>query len=68
MTNLELATAMRNKLFADYGTDVDAAYQAASETINRLRPNDKLAMFVAVHHLLNTIANHIIENDMGEVK
>ena len=63
MTNLELASAMRNKLFGSRGTDVDAAYQAAWATIERLPKGDRLPMLVALHVLTNTICNHIEANE-----
>lgn len=63
MTNLELASAMRNKLFTDMGTDVDAAYQAAWEVINKAHNRDRVALFVALHVLTNTICNHIEANE-----
>lgn len=63
MTNLELASAMRNKLFTDMGTDVDAAFDAAVATINRLPKGDRLPMLVALHVLTNTIANRIEANE-----
>ena len=68
MTNLELASAMRNRLFADMGTDVDAAYQAACDAISRASNKDRAALFVALHVLTNTIANHIEANETGETK
>lgn len=63
MTNLELASAMRNMLFTDMGTDVSAAFDAAVATINRLPKGDQLPMLVAIHVLTNTICNHIEANE-----
>lgn len=63
MTNLELASAMRNRLFTDMGTDVDAAFDAACEHIERLPKKERPAMYVALHVLTNTIANHIEANE-----
>lgn len=67
MTNLELASAMRNKLFGDRGTDVDVAFAAACAAITMLPTKHQTALFVALHVLTNTIANHIEANE-GEVK
>lgn len=67
MTNLELASAMRNKLFGDRGTDVSAAFDAACAAINMASKKDRAALFVALHVLTNTIANHIEANE-GEGK
>ena len=68
MTNLELASAMRNKLFGDRGTDVDAAYMAALASIQMASKKDRTALMVALHVLTNTICNHIEANETGEVK
>lgn len=67
MTNLELASTLRNSLFTDMGTDVYAAFDAAVGSINRLPKGDQLTMLVAIHVLTNTICNHIEANE-GEGK
>lgn len=63
MTNLELASAMRNKLFTDMGTDVSAAFDVACDAIKRASNKDRAALFVALHVLTNTICNHIEANE-----
>lgn len=68
MTNLELAQRLQYKLFTDMGTDVQAAINEAYRYINNMSPADRTAASVALHVVLNTVANAIIANEMGEVK
>ena len=68
MTNLELAKSLRYQLFADHGTDVQAAINEAYRYINNISPADRTAASVALHIVLNTVSNAIIANEMGEVK
>lgn len=67
MTNLELASAMRNRLFTDMGTDVDAAFDAAVAAITNLPRSERMPMLVSLYVLTNTICNHIEANE-GEGK
>ena len=68
MTNLELASAMRNKLFGSRGTDVDAAYMAALAAVQMASKKDRVALTIALHVLTNTICNFIEANETGEMK
>lgn len=68
MTNLELARKLRYQLFAHEGSDLDAAMQTAYGYINNMSPADRTAASVALHIVLNTVANIIVDNEMGEVK
>lgn len=68
MTNQELARRLRYKLFADEGSDLDTAMQTAYRHINNISPSERIAASVALHIVLNTVANIIMDNEMGEVK
>lgn len=69
MTNLELAQALNYKLFADCGTDLNAAMQAAYRYINAIPQSDRIAASVALHIVLNTVSNIIKTNEFeGEDK
>lgn len=68
MTNLELARKLRYQLFADEGSDLDAAMQTAYRHINNINPSERIAASVALHIVLNTVANIIMDNETGEVK
>jgi len=67
MTNLELAKSLQYKLFADKGTDIKAAIDHAYEYINAIPAGHRTAASVALHIVLNTVANAIIANE-GERK
>ena len=58
MTNLELATSIKNGMFADRGTDLEEAYNYAF-SLMRHDPAVLAAMMV----VLNTLSNVIIENE-----
>ena len=68
MTNQELARKLRYKLFADEGSDLNAAMQTAYRHINNISPSERIAASVALHIVLNTVANIIMDNETGEVK
>ena len=61
MTNMELVQGMRSKLFADRGTDVEAAFADAFEVINRSK--EAAALSTAIMVIMNTIANVIEANE-----
>jgi len=63
MTNQELAKAINFKLFADCGTDLDAAIEAAYGYINAIPQAHRTGASVGLHILLNTVANIIKENE-----
>jgi hypothetical protein len=58
MTNLELATSIKNGMFADRGTDLEEAYNYAFS----LMRNDP-AVLTGMMVVLNTLSNVIIENE-----
>lgn len=68
MTNLELANAINYKLFADKGTDLQAAIKEAYRYINQIQQSERIAASCALHIVLNTVANIIKENEMEEIK
>ena len=55
-----LAASIRHGLFASRDT-VEEALEYASATIERLYNDDKAAMYTALHVVLNTIANKIMD-------
>lgn len=63
MTNLELANAINYKLFADTGTDLDAAMKQAYHYINNISQSERIAASVALHIVLNTVSNIIKDNE-----
>jgi hypothetical protein len=65
MTNMELARSMRSNLFADRGTDVEAAFEGAFEIINRSKESAVLSTALMV--IVNTIANVIEANEKETV-
>jgi hypothetical protein len=65
MTNMELVRSMRSNLFADRGTDVEAAFEDAFEIINRSR--EAAALSTALMVIVNTIANVIESNEKETV-
>lgn len=67
MTNLELASAMRNKLFADMGVDVDKAFDELHRAVYMLPQGQRLPVLVSMYSLTNTICN-LIEANEGEKK
>lgn len=62
MTNRELAQALNYQLFADCGTDLDAAIKTAYGYINAISQSERTAASVALHIVLNTVSNIIKEN------
>jgi hypothetical protein len=58
MTNLELATSIKNGMFADRGVDLEEAYNYAFS----LMRNDP-AVLTGMMVVLNTLSNVIIENE-----
>ena len=60
--NLELAKAIRHKLFAERKT-VKEAWDYAFDVLNSLRESDRMAATAAMMVLLNTISKQIIENE-----
>lgn len=67
MTNLELAEAINYKLFADEGTDLQAAIKTAYKYINGIQQSERIAASVALHIVLNTVSNIIKENEFEGV-
>lgn len=67
MTNEELAKALNYKLFADCGTDLQAAINEAYRYINAIPQAHRIGASVGMHIVLNTIANIITANE-GESK
>ena len=65
MTNLELAEAINYKLFADHGTDLNAAMSAAYKYINGIQQSERIAASVALHIVLNTVSNIIKTNEFN---
>ena len=65
MTNMELVKAMRSNLFADRGTDVEAAFEDAFAIINRSK--EAAALSTALMVIVNTIANVIEANEKNTV-
>ncbi len=63
MTNQELAKAINHRLFADCGTDLDAAIKEAYRYINAIPQAHRIGASVGMHIVLNTIANIIKENE-----
>ena len=62
MTTETINPAQRAKvinvpLFADRGTNLEAAFMEMHAAIDRLPPRDRVAMLTAAHILLNTISN-----------
>lgn len=57
MNHLQLAKIINVPLFADRGTDLEAAFLELHAAINRLPSRDRVAMLTASHVLLNTISN-----------
>ena len=57
MNHLQLAKIINVPLFADRGTDLEAAFKEFHAAINRLPSRDRVAMLTASHVLLNTISN-----------
>jgi hypothetical protein len=55
-----LAASIRHGMFASRDT-VNEALNYATETIERLYNDDKAAMYTALHVVLNTIANKIMD-------
>ena len=55
-----LAASIRHGMFASRDT-VEEALEYASATIERLYNDDKAAMYTALHVVLNTIANKIMD-------
>lgn len=55
-----LAASIRHGMFASRDT-VNEALNYAAETIERLYNDDKAAMYTALHVVLNTIANKIMD-------
>jgi len=60
--NLELAKAIRHKLFAERKT-VKEAWDYAFDVMNGLRESDRVAATTALMVLMNTISKQIIENE-----
>ena len=58
MTNLELATSIKNGMFADRGVDLEEAYNYAFS----LMRNDPVVL-TGMMVVLNTLSNVIIENE-----
>ena len=67
MTNLELAEAINYKLFADEGTDLQAAIKTAYKYINNIQQSERIAASVALHIVLNTVSNIIKTNEFEGV-
>ena len=67
MTNLELAEALNYKLFADEGTDLQAALKTAYKYINAIPQSDRIAASVALHIVLNTVSNILKENEYASI-
>ena len=67
MTNLELANAINYKLFADTGTDLDAALKQAYKYINNISQAERIAASAALHIVLNTVSNIIKENEYENI-
>ena len=65
MTNLELAQAINFKLFADKGTDLQAAFKEAYKLINNIQQSERIAASVALHIVLNTVSNIIKANEFN---
>lgn len=61
MTKNQLADSLRMRLFADRGTDLDAAYQYVQLIHTAMPDEQRLAAMTAMHVLVNTIANCISE-------
>ena len=57
MTPAQLAKAINVPLFADRGTDLNAAFDGVSATIKRLPARDQVATLTAIQVMLNTISN-----------
>ncbi len=64
MTNLEMAKALKNGMFADRETIRIAINEALSVAA---RSDSPVAVTTAVMVLVNTIANQIIENEQETV-
>ncbi len=62
MTPAQLGKSLRCNVFADRGTDIQAALDYALELAKA--SDDPPAMLTAVHVVVNTIANALI--DMGD--
>ena len=57
MNPQQLAAVINVPLFADRGTDLEAAFMEMHAAIDRLPSRDRVAMLTAAHVLLNTISN-----------
>jgi len=57
MNPAQLAKVINVPLFADRGTDLEAAFMEMHAAINRLPSRDRVPMLTAAHVLLNTISN-----------
>lgn len=62
MSNLELATSIKNGMFADRGTDLTEAYNYA---LSLMKGNPQAVTGMMV--VLNTLSNVIIENEKEAV-
>jgi hypothetical protein len=61
MTKNELAEALRINLYGDRGTDLGAAYQYVNMIHDALPSDHRPAVGTALHVLVNTIANCILD-------
>lgn len=61
MNTQQLAAVINVPLFADRGTNLEAAFLEMHAAINRLPSRDRVAMLTASHVLLNTISNILKE-------
>lgn len=57
MNPQQLAAVINLPIFADRGTDLEAAFMEMHAAIDRLPSRDRVAMLTAAHVLLNTISN-----------
>jgi hypothetical protein len=57
MNAQQLAKIINVPLFADRGTDLEAAFTEFHAAIKRLPARDQVATLTAVHVMLNTISN-----------
>ena len=57
MNPIQLAKIINVPLFADRGTDLEAAFNEFHAAIKRLPSRDQVATLTAVHVMLNTISN-----------
>ena len=66
MTNIEIADAISNGLFAKRDT-IDEAMKYAIDVVERLGQHEKVAAYTAIMVLTNTIADQIRQNERDHV-